>query len=134
MAVHNIALQTGCFDESFHFYSVVLGLPVVRQPFVYKDQRKLAWFDGGSILIELYTVKFGRKSSGYDPDGIGPDHLAFQVEDLDQMMAHLAEHGIHPIKPIFTPPSGDPHQPRVVFVNGPDGEEVQFREPPRPIG
>lgn len=129
LTVHNIAIQTGDFERSYRFYSEILKLPVVREPFIYKDQRKLAWFSGGSILIELYSVKFGQPANSYDANGIGPDHLAFVVADLDAWLGYLASHEVFPIKPPFVPPSGDPGQPRVVFVAGPDGEELQFREP-----
>jgi glyoxylase I family protein len=128
LRLHNVAIQTGNFERSYHFYSKVLRLPVVREPFTFKEQRRLAWFDAGSILIELYSVKFTRDSSPYDPDGVGPDHLAFEVDDLDAMLEWLEVAGYKPIKPPFVPPSGDPTQPRVVFIAGPDGEELQFRE------
>lgn len=131
--VHNVAIQTEDFDRSFAFYAEVLQLPVVREPFVFKEQRKLAWFDGGSILIELYSIKFSQTASPYDPNGIGPDHIAFEVDDIDGMLAWLEEWGYKPIKPPFVPPSGDPQQPRVVFIAGPDGEELQFRERPAEV-
>ena len=128
--VHNIAIQTADFDRSYHFYANVLRLPVVREPYTFKGHRQLAWLDGGSVLIELYSVRQSRVSSPYDPDCIGPDHIAFEVNDLDVMLNTLELAGYKPIDPPFFPPSGDPRQPRVVFIAGPDGEEIQFREPP----
>ena len=125
--VHSVALQTASFDEAFDFYTSVLGLRVAREPFSFKT-RRLAWLDGGSVLIELYSGKEGVRLSEHSGAGVGPDHIAFTVADLDSMVEHLKAHGIPIIKGPYIPPSGDPAQPRVVFAEGPDGEEIQFRE------
>lgn len=134
LRIHNVAIQTGDFDRAYNFYANVLCLPVLREPYEYKNQRTLAWFDGGSIQLELYSVKFKLSPTPYEPTGVGPDHVAFEVEDLDAVISWLRGHGISPIKPPFVPPSGDPRQSRVVFFSGPDGEELQFREPQKPDG
>jgi catechol 2,3-dioxygenase-like lactoylglutathione lyase family enzyme len=125
--VHSVALQTACFDESFDFYTSVLGLRVAREPFSFKT-RMLAWLDAGSVLIELYSGKEGVLLSEHSDACVGLDHIAFTVADLDSMVEHLKAHGVPIIKGPYIPPSGDPAQPRIVFAEGPDGEEIQFRE------
>jgi catechol 2,3-dioxygenase-like lactoylglutathione lyase family enzyme len=125
--VHSVALQTASFDVAFDFYTSVLGLRVTREPFSFKT-RKLAWLDAGSVLIELYSGKEGVLLNGHSDAHVGPDHIAFTVADLDSMVEHLKAHGVPIIKGPYIPPSGDPAQPRIVFAEGPDGEEIQFRE------
>jgi len=125
--VHSVALQTASFEEAFNFYTSVLGLRVAREPFSFKT-RRLAWLDGGSVLIELYSGKEGVALDDHSGAHVGPDHIAFAVDDLDSMVEYLREHGVTIIKGPYIPPSGDPAQPRVLFVEGPDGEEIQFRE------
>jgi hypothetical protein len=51
------------------------------------------------------------------------------VDDLDEIVEHLKRNGVRIIRGPLIPPSGDPQQPRILFVEGPDGEELQFREP-----
>jgi catechol 2,3-dioxygenase-like lactoylglutathione lyase family enzyme len=126
--VHSVALQTANFDAAYDFYTRVVGLAVVREPYPFKT-RTLAWLDGGGMLIEMYSVKDGVEPVQYSPKSVGPDHLAFVVDDLDSMIGWLTENNIRIVKGPMVPPSGDPRQPRVLFVEGPDGEEVQFREP-----
>jgi catechol 2,3-dioxygenase-like lactoylglutathione lyase family enzyme len=125
--VHSVALQTASFDVAYDFYTSVLGLRVVREPFSFKT-RKLAWLDAGSVLIELYSGKDGVLLSGHSDARVGLDHIAFTVDDLDSMIEHLKAHEVPIIKGPYVPPSGDPAQPRILFAEGPDGEEIQFRE------
>lgn len=127
LTLHSIALQTASFEQSYKFYTEILGLRVVREPFQFKT-RKLAWLDAGSALIELYSMRHGETSVPYSDNRLGPDHIAFVVGDLDAMIYHLIENGVKIIKGPYVPPSGDPRQPRVLFAEGPDGEELQFRE------
>lgn len=131
--VHSVAIQTALFDESFHFYSRIIGLPVVREPFSFKA-RTLAWLSAGSALIELFSVKHGASPVDYDPAAVGITHIAFEVDDLDLVRENLLDRGVKVVKGPLLPPSGDPAQPRVLFVEDPDGAAVQFREPAREDG
>jgi catechol 2,3-dioxygenase-like lactoylglutathione lyase family enzyme len=126
--LHSVAIQTAVFDRAFAFYTEVLGLRVVREPFRYKT-RTLAWLDGGAALIELYSTKDGVDPDAYSNRAVGPDHVAFEVEDLDAFEVVLKEHNYAIQKGPMIPPSGDPNQPRILFAVGPDGDSVQFREP-----
>lgn len=129
-ALHSVAVQTASFDKAYRFYTEVLGLAVVREPFAFKT-RRLAWLHAGTVLLELYSTKERAAAVPYHQDGVGPDHLAFVVPDLDAMVERLRAHGVAVLKGPMVPPSGDPRQPRVLFAAGPDGEEIQFREPER---
>lgn len=128
VTLHHVAIQTADFERAISFYTSILGLKIIKQPFIYKGERKLAWLDAGSVVIELYSIKFGTSPSSYDQQRIGADHLAFEVQNLEGFITYLKNHDIQIIKEPFLPKTEDPHQPRVAFVEGPDGEEIEIRQ------
>ena len=96
-------------------YNVYLGLP------------------GDGDTLEL-TVNVGQDQA-YDL-GTGYGHIALTVDDLDGMLARLAEQGIEPEKPPYHP--GGREEFRICFVADPDGYRVElidggeFRTPQDP--
>jgi lactoylglutathione lyase len=85
-------------------YNVYLGLP-----------------DDGDRL-EL-TVNVGREEP-YEL-GDGYNHLALTVDDVDAVLARLAELGVQPEKPPYHPGERD-DLPRIAFVADPDGYRVEL--------
>jgi lactoylglutathione lyase len=85
-------------------YNVYLGLP-----------------DDGDRL-EL-TVNVGREEP-YEL-GDGYNHLALTVDDVDAVLARLAELGVQPEKPPYHPGDRD-DLPRIAFVADPDGYRVEL--------
>ena len=96
-------------------YNVYLGLP------------------GDGDTLEL-TVNVGQDAP-YDL-GSGYGHIALTVDDLDAMLAKLAEQGIEPEKPPYAP--GGREEYRICFVADPDGYRIElidggeFRTPQDP--
>jgi lactoylglutathione lyase len=96
-------------------YNVYLGLP------------------GDGDTLEL-TVNVGQDQP-YDI-GTGYGHIALTVDDLDGLLARLAEQGIEPEKPPYHP--GGREELRICFVADPDGYRVElidggeFRTPQDP--
>jgi catechol 2,3-dioxygenase-like lactoylglutathione lyase family enzyme len=127
-SVHSVAVQTADFEKALDFYVRILGLEVLRSPFQYKT-RQLAWLGGGPVQIELYSTRAGMNPEPYDGNRVGPDHVAFVTDDLDALVSYFSDQNVKVLKGPLIPPSGDPKQPRVMFVEGPDGDELQFREP-----
>ena len=84
-------------------YNVYLGLP------------------GDGDTLEL-TVNVGHDEP-YDL-GTGYGHIALTVDDLDGMLARLAEQGIEPEKPPYHP--GGREEYRICFVADPDGYRVEL--------
>jgi lactoylglutathione lyase len=84
-------------------YNLYLGLP------------------GDRDTLEL-TVNRDR-TEPYDL-GEGFNHVAIAVEDLDALLARLAEHGIDPEKPPYAP--GGREEYRICFVADPDGYRVEL--------
>jgi lactoylglutathione lyase len=85
-------------------YNVYLGLP------------------GGGDTLEL-TVNVGREQP-YDL-GDGYNHVAVTVEDIDAVLATMADLGVQPEKPPFHP-GGREDLPRIAFVADPDGYRVEL--------
>jgi lactoylglutathione lyase len=95
-------------------YNVYLGLP------------------GDGDTLEL-TVNEGREQPYDLGDGYG--HVAIEVEDLDGLLARLADEGIEPEKPPYAPGGRDEF--RICFVADPDGYRTElidgvFRTPSDP--
>jgi lactoylglutathione lyase len=88
------------FDGAYNIY---LGLP------------------GDGDTLEL-TVNEGRPEP-YDL-GTGYGHVALAVEDLDDVLARLAEQGIEPEKPPYAP--GGREELRICFLVDPDGYRIEL--------
>ena len=84
-------------------YNLYLGLP------------------GDRDALEL-TVNLDREEP-YDL-GDGYNHIAVTVDDLDALLASLAEIGVEPEKPPFHP--GGREEYRICFVADPDGYRVEL--------
>jgi lactoylglutathione lyase len=84
-------------------YNVYLGLP------------------GDGDTLEL-TVNVG-EDQPYDL-GTGYGHVALTVDDLDAMLARLAEQGIQPEKPPYHP--GGREEYTICFVADPDGYRIEL--------
>lgn len=128
--LHHIAIQTKDFKKAYHFYTELLGLQVVKEPIIFKGKRTLAWLASGGIMIELFSVKSDETAQAYDDRHVGPIHIAFEVQDIDAILAYLIRHYVKIMKSPFVPSTDDPDQPRVAFLEGPDGEEIEIREIP----
>jgi lactoylglutathione lyase len=88
------------FDTAYNLY---LGLP------------------GDGDTLEL-TVNADR-SEPYDL-GDGFNHVAVTVDDLDALLARLAQAGIEPEKPPYAP--GGREEYRICFVSDPDGYRIEL--------
>jgi lactoylglutathione lyase len=85
-------------------YNIYMGLP------------------GDGDRLEL-TVNVGREEP-YDL-GDGYNHIALTVDDLDGLLARLADIGVEPEKPPYAP-GGREEIGRICFVADPDGYRVEL--------
>jgi lactoylglutathione lyase len=76
---------------------------------------------GDGDTLEL-TVNAGQDEP-YDL-GNGYGHVALTVDDLDGLLARLAEEGIEPEKPPYHP--GGREEYRICFVADPDGYRIEL--------
>ena len=87
--VHHIAIICSNYQKSKSFYIDTLGFTALRE--VYRDDRKSYKLDlalNGVYLIELFSFENAPARPSY-PEATGLRHLAFEVEDLDEVVQIL---------------------------------------------
>jgi lactoylglutathione lyase len=116
-------MRVSDMDETIAFYANVLGLEVLERKTSPRGSH-LAFLKvpNSEELIEL---------ASYPPSGpvkVQPDlvHLAFQVDDLDETMNALADKGI----PVTDGPTRSSSGSRFIFIDAPDGYEIELIERP----
>jgi catechol 2,3-dioxygenase len=107
---------TSDMDRSVAFYRDVLGLSLVR-----RDGGNWAVFDAGGRMFALHGAVEGR------PVKPGGATAVFSVDDLDEAMARLGEHGVE-----FGHQGEVGGYARFASFDDPDGNTVQIIEYARP--
>lgn len=122
--VHHIAIICSDYERSRRFYTEVLGLDIIRE--VWRAERKSWKLDlalNDHYVIELFSFPDPPPRPSR-PEACGLRHLAFAVEDLDAVIAHLQEHGV------FTEPVriDEFTGKRFTFIADPDDLPLEFYE------
>jgi lactoylglutathione lyase len=118
-------MRVSDLDQTIRFYTTVLGLEVIeRKTSPRGSQLAFMRVPNSEELIEL---------TSFPPSGpvkVQEDlvHLAFQVESLDHTMASLNAKGIT----ITDGPTRTSSGSRFIFIDAPDGYEIELIE--RPAG
>lgn len=122
--IHHIAIICSDYQKSKKFYVEVLGLDIIRE--VYRENRQSHKLDlelNGSYIIELFSFPDPPPRVSR-PEAAGLRHLAFEVDDLEKVMAHLEKFNIES-EPIrideFT-------EKRFTFIADPDDLPIEFYE------
>ncbi len=87
-AVHHVAIICSDYERSKHFYSEILGLPVIRE--VWRAERQ-SWkcdLQLGSSQLELFSFS-SSPSRPSRPEACGLRHFAFSVRALEPIIEHL---------------------------------------------
>lgn len=122
--VHHIAIICSDYEVSKRFYVEVLGLEILQE--VYRKERKSHKLDlalKGSYVLELFSFP-NPPSRASRPEATGLRHLAFEVNNLEKVMAHCA---LNQIKAEsiqvdeFT-------KKRFTFIADPDNLPIEFYE------
>jgi glyoxylase I family protein len=120
--VHHIAIICSDYERSRRFYTEVLGLDIVRE--VWRAERKSWKLDlalNDHYVIELFSFPDPPPRPSR-PEACGLRHLAFAVEDLDAVIAHLQGHGI-----VAEPVRTDEFTgKRFTFIADPDDLPLEF--------
>lgn len=92
--IHHIAIICSDYRRSKHFYTQVLGLPVIHETFrAERNSYKLDLAVGNQAQIELFSFPDTPERIS-QPEARGLRHLAFQVENIDQVVEELATHQV----------------------------------------
>ncbi|MGR2669271.1 SMU1112c/YaeR family gloxylase I-like metalloprotein [Vibrio campbellii] len=98
-AIHHVAIICSDYPRSKHFYTEVLGLKVIAEN--YRDARDsykldLALPDGSQV--ELFSFPGAPERPSF-PEAQGLRHLAFLVDDVEQVKAYLESNDVE-VEPI----------------------------------
>lgn len=94
--VHHIAIICSDYERSRHFYTNILGLEIMNE--VYREARDSYKCDlalNGTYIIELFSFPNPPKRLSR-PEAVGLRHLAFQVKDVEAVVADLKAKGVEP--------------------------------------
>lgn len=92
--LHHVALICADYQRSRHFYTEILGLPVIAE--TYREARRSWKLDlavGAHAQLELFSFPDAPPRPSR-PEAQGLRHLAFAVADLDATVVHLQGHGV----------------------------------------
>lgn len=122
--VHHIAIICSDYERSKRFYTEILGLDIIRETW---RAERLSWkLDlalDGLYIIELFSfpdppVRPSR------PEACGLRHLAFAVDNLEQVIAHLQRNEVE-AEPVRT---DEMTGKRFTFIADPDDLPIEFYE------
>ena len=124
LRIHHAAIICSDYSVSKHFYSEVLGLPIIAEH--YRENRHsykldLGLPDGGQIEIFSFPNAPPRPST---PEAQGLRHLAFAVADVAGCKALLEAIGV-PVEPVRI---DEYTSQRFVFFADPDGLPLELYE------
>lgn len=122
--VHHIAIICSDYDLSRKFYVEILGLAIIQE--VYREERQSFKLDlalNSSYIVELFSFPNPPKRVSR-PEATGLRHLAFEVDDIETVIKHLAQHNI-----IAEPIRIDEYTgKRFTFISDPDELPIEFYE------
>ncbi|QCZ92282.1 SMU1112c/YaeR family gloxylase I-like metalloprotein [Salinimonas iocasae] len=122
--IHHVAIICSDYPRSKAFYTQLLGLRVIDEN--YREEREsykcdLALPDGSQI--ELFSFKDAPLRPSR-PEAQGLRHLAFKVDDLDDVIAHLKDNNVE-VEPVRVDPYTNK---RFTFFTDPDDLPLELYE------
>lgn len=121
--IHHIAIICSNYEISKKFYTEILGLKIIRE--VYREARDSYKLDLsiGDSQVELFSFPNSPDRPSY-PEALGLRHLAFEVDNIDEVVSELKFHNIE-VEPIrideFT-------GKRFTFFSDPDKLPIELYE------
>jgi len=122
--LHHVAIICSSYKTSKHFYTQVLGLKVIDEHFRKdRDSYKLDLALPDGCQIELFSFPNRPPRPSY-PEALGLRHLAFCVDDINAVVAHLTKQGVN-VEAIRI----DPYtHKRFTFLADPDDLPIELYE------
>ena len=98
-AIHHVAIICSDYSKSKRFYTEVLGLKVIAENYrKARDSYKLDLALPDGSQVELFSFP-GAPNRPSFPEAQGLRHLAFLVDDVDQVKAYLESNDVE-VEPI----------------------------------
>jgi len=137
---HHMGLQVTDLDRSLAFYRDILGFQVAfawnpRAPYIgemvgYPDadiHAAILRLPGSDVMLELLEYRnVERTPVDTGTANPGTAHIAFFVDDLDDLYLRLTERGVESVSPPVTPTIGPNEGGRAVYMKDPDGIRVEL--------
>ncbi|HTF81551.1 MAG TPA: VOC family protein [Cytophagales bacterium] len=122
--VHHIAIICSDYEISKKFYTEIIGLKVIRETFrSERNSFKLDLSIGSDYIIELFSFPDPPERPS-TPEARGLRHLAFEVDNVQEIVKTLEGYGI-----LAEPIRVDPYtQKRFTFISDPDKLPIEFYE------
>lgn len=122
--IHHIAIICSDYERSKRFYTEVLGLDIIRE--TWRAERRSWKLDlalNGHYIIELFSFP-DPPARPSRPEACGLRHLAFAVDNLEEVIVHLLCHQVE-AEPVRT---DEMTGKRFTFIADPDGLPIEFYE------
>lgn len=122
-SIHHIAIIASNYELSKNFYVNILGFQIIREN--YRNDRDSYKLDLkiGNSEIELFSMPKAPKRPSY-PEACGLRHLAFRVENIEDIIEELNANGIE-----TEPVRIDEYTGRkFTFFSDPDGLPLELHE------
>lgn len=121
---HHVAIICSDYDVSKHFYTQILGFPVLHETFrAARNSYKLDLKVGDHSQIELFSFPNPPERPGR-PEACGLRHLAFEVADVIRTAQTLEAQGVL-VEPIRV---DELTGRRFTFFKDPDGLPLEIYE------
>ena len=122
--IHHTAIICSDYPVSRKFYVDILGLKIIKETYrKERDSYKLDLSLNGNYIIELFSFPSPPQRPS-QPEATGLRHLAFEVDNLDQVINHLNQHKIT-VEPIRIDENTNK---RFTFASDPDNLPIEFYE------
>ncbi len=122
--IHHVAVICSDYARSKHFYTEILGFPIIRE--TYRAERQSYKLDlqvSATEAIELFSFP-DPPARPSRPEACGLRHLAFAVADLEAAVQDLAAKGVVLEAIRLDELTGK----RFVFFQDPDGLPLELYE------
>jgi glyoxylase I family protein len=121
--VHHIALICSEKERALQFYVQGLGFEIVRSHVRPEHHDEIVMLQGHGVVLEMF-VDATHPPRVTGPEALGLRHLAFLVDDVEAVAAHMRDCGFAP-EPLRTD-SFDGR--KMTFVKDPDGLPIELHE------
>ena len=122
--IHHISIICSDYERSKTFYTETLGLKIIRE--IYRQERQSFKLDlslKGEYIVELFSFP-GPPQRPSRPEAAGLRHLAFEVDNLDDVIELLKKSGV-PAEPIRI---DETTNKRFTFIADPDNLPIELYE------
>ena len=122
--IHHISIICSDYERSKVFYTETLGLKIIRE--IYRQERQSFKLDlslKGEYIVELFSFPNPPQRPSR-PEAAGLRHLAFEVDNLDDVIELLKVSSVH-AEPIRI---DETTNKRFTFISDPDNLPIELYE------